>query len=124
MNDGPKYDASESRCASPYEVPKSLTSGRPTLCRYCEAMCPSKTFLKYVGRPKWLSMMSRQLEPSIRIEFHRHSVHSSLWDSGMSGMRTAGSGGLFSWSCQTNSRPPRTSVVHARVRAVFGVRLA
>ena len=32
----------------------SFTSGRPTLCRYCEAIWPSKTFLKNVGSPKWM----------------------------------------------------------------------
>ena len=58
-----------------------------------------------------LSMISRQLEPSMSIEFHRQSVHSSLANSGISGMRTSSGGGLPSWSCQTNSRPPRTSVV-------------
>lgn len=42
-----------------------------------------------------LSMMSRQLEPSMRIRFHRQSVHSSLAASGMSGMRTAGPGVAF-----------------------------
>ena len=41
-----------------------------------------------------LSMMSRQLEPSIRIEFHRQSVHSSLAASGISGICTSGCGGL------------------------------
>ena len=39
-------------------------------------------------------------------------------------MRTSGCGGLPSWSCQTNSRPARTSVCQERVRASFGVRLA
>ena len=71
-----------------------------------------------------LSMISRQLAPSIRIEFHRQSVHSSPANSGISGIRTSGWGGLPSWSCQTNSSPPRTSVVQARVRASRGVRLA
>jgi hypothetical protein len=71
-----------------------------------------------------LSMMSRQLDPSMRMLFHRQSVHSSLPASGISGILTAGSGGLPSWSCQTKSRPLRTSVVHDRVRAVLGVRLA
>src|ERR1700735_4023658 len=71
-----------------------------------------------------LSMMSRQLDPSMRMLFHRQLVHSSLAASVSSGILTAGSGGLPSWSCQTNSRPPRTSVVHDRVRAVLGVRLA
>src|SRR5215204_7265145 len=37
-----------------FDVPRSFTSGLPTLCRYCDAMWPSKTFLKYVGRPKWM----------------------------------------------------------------------
>ena len=37
-----------------------------------------------------LSMISRQLEPSMSIEFQRQSVHSSLADSGISGMRTSG----------------------------------
>ncbi|CKT17890.1 Uncharacterised protein [Mycobacterium tuberculosis] len=60
----------------------------------------------------------------MRMRFPRQSVHSSLAASGISGIRTAGSGGLPSWSCQTNSSPLRTSVVHDRVRAILGVRLA
>ena len=71
-----------------------------------------------------LSMISRQLLPSISIVFHFQSVHSPLAHSGMSGMRTSSCGGLPSWSCQTNNRPPRTSVCQARVRARRGVRLA
>ena len=39
-------------------------------------------------------------------------------------MRTSGWRRVALESCQTNSRPPRTSVVHARVRASRGVRLA
>ncbi|SHW81662.1 Uncharacterised protein [Mycobacteroides abscessus subsp. abscessus] len=56
MKEGPKYEASESRICSPVycEEPPSCTSGRPTVRRYCEAMWPSKTFLKYVGNPKWM----------------------------------------------------------------------
>ena len=72
-----------------------------------------------------LSMISRQLEPSMSIEFHVQSVHSSLAYSGdLAGCATSGCGGLPSWSCQTNSSPLRTSVSHERVRASFGVRLA
>ena len=71
-----------------------------------------------------LSMISRQLLPSMSIEFHFQSVQSPLEYSAISGMRTSGCGGLPSWSCQTNSRPPRTSVSHDRVRASRGVRLA
>ena len=71
-----------------------------------------------------LSTISRQFDPSINIRFHRQVVQPSLAASGMSGIRTAGSGGLPSWSCQTKSKPPRTSVLQDRVRAVLGVRLA
>ena len=58
------------------------------------------------------------------IEFQRQSVHSSLANSGSSGIRSSGGGGLPSWSCQTYSSPLRTSVVQERVRANRGVRLA
>ncbi|GBF17844.1 hypothetical protein Br6_05255 [Rhodococcus sp. Br-6] len=69
-----------------------------------------------------LSMISRQLV-SMVICFHTQSVHSSP-GAVISGMVTSAGGWLPSGSCQTNSSPSFSIVVHARVLASGGTRRA
>jgi hypothetical protein len=71
-----------------------------------------------------LSMISRQLEPSMKIESHVQLLHSGLSAASIRGMASSSAGGLPSGSCQTSSCPFCSSAVHARVRARSGTRLA
>ena len=64
-----------------------------------------------------LSMISRQLEPSMTIVVQTQSLHSDVPKPSTSGISTSGVGGLPSGSFQTNSWPLRSRVVQARVRA-------
>ena len=67
-----------------------------------------------------LSMISRQLEPSIKQGCSTSSRSSRRWPtSGISGRRTC-RGGLPSTSCQTNSRPPRTRWARTGAGAASG----
>src|SRR3569832_3015700 len=71
-----------------------------------------------------LSMISRQLEPVISSVVQLQSLQSSAPPASMVGTSTSGGGGLPSGSFQTKSIPFFSCVVHARVRARSGTRLA
>jgi hypothetical protein len=71
-----------------------------------------------------LSMTSRQFAPSISTESQVQLLHSSLNAASTRGITTSSGGGLPCGSCHTNSCRFCSSVVHDRVRARSGTRLA